>query len=1000
MPSDYAKICRDNLEEYGKGTRHLTFLERLYSERTHFIFELLQNAEDARATGVQFDLRADGLEVRHDGRLFNEKDVRGVCGIAEGTKEDDLTQIGKFGIGFKSVYAYTLRPEIHCGDEHFAIEKYIRPIAADPVAVASPWTTLFVLPFNRDDVSADTACSEIAQRLNTLNSRTMLFLRHVKFIEWSSHLSSIGRYHRQEKPCGPARRISVIGERKDRRDEETWLVFEAPITSETCVDPLRVEAAFSLVRDEKTGRENVARLDACELSVFFPTEKLTGLGFLIQGPYRTTPARDNVPKDDEWNRKLVAETATLVASTLAQLPDLGMLTVGSLRTLPIRQADFLPGTMFRPIFESVATALRTRALIPTDSGDFVNPKDVKIARAGDLRNLFPSETLTSLLGAAQRIQWVTAEITEARTPDLYSYFRQVLNIEEVTPEAVVAQLDQHFLEATSDEWMRRFYEFLAGQEALWRKPLTPRDAPGPARSAPIIRLNDDRQVPPFRADGSPAVYLDSRLQWGDVPLVKAVFLTSDSTRAFFQKLGLGEFDIVATVREKFLPVYRDGSPPYTVEDHLGHIRLIDNARKKLAAEKRTELISLVRDTPIVLSRNAGTGIESYRKPGEVYDENEELAIYFAGNPSAWFLSQIYTEEFSELLRDLGVARAVRVSHPNKPDSANNTNLPAVKGSFRRGKQGFDPEFTVDGLRYAVSFPTPKRSAYVWETIARPHCPQIRGDVERSNLPNFYRGTSALTWSNMGKTLSECAWLPSSEGVFVKPAMFSFGELPHDFSPDEQLARQLGMKMDDEAILAKKAGVDVETLILAKQIAKDEELYAQVRELIDAKAKKPDFPSRPIPNPDQRAHRLARELATAPLKTYEERSRSVRTSEPAYNPATWLREAYTNTAGLMVCQICREEMPFKKRDGQYYFESVESVNILPQEHQALYLALCPLCAAKYTELVKRDPAALERFQAAVKLASEPVVSVQLGNEVGSVRFVDSHFLDLQTLLRAS
>jgi hypothetical protein len=39
MPSDYAKICSDNLEEYGKGTRHLSFLDRLYSERTHFIFE-------------------------------------------------------------------------------------------------------------------------------------------------------------------------------------------------------------------------------------------------------------------------------------------------------------------------------------------------------------------------------------------------------------------------------------------------------------------------------------------------------------------------------------------------------------------------------------------------------------------------------------------------------------------------------------------------------------------------------------------------------------------------------------------------------------------------------------------------------------------------------------------------------------------------------------------------------------------------------------------------
>ena len=107
MPSDYDKIRDDNIREYGQGTRHLSFLGRLYTDRTHFIFELLQNAEDAGASKVLFQLAEDRLEVLHDGRLFNEQDVRGICGVGEGTKTEDLTQIGKFGIGFKSVYAYT-----------------------------------------------------------------------------------------------------------------------------------------------------------------------------------------------------------------------------------------------------------------------------------------------------------------------------------------------------------------------------------------------------------------------------------------------------------------------------------------------------------------------------------------------------------------------------------------------------------------------------------------------------------------------------------------------------------------------------------------------------------------------------------------------------------------------------------------------------------------------------------------------------------------------------
>ncbi len=56
MPSDYDRIRADNILEYGQGTRHLSFLGRLYTDRTHFVFELLQNAEDAGASRILFRL--------------------------------------------------------------------------------------------------------------------------------------------------------------------------------------------------------------------------------------------------------------------------------------------------------------------------------------------------------------------------------------------------------------------------------------------------------------------------------------------------------------------------------------------------------------------------------------------------------------------------------------------------------------------------------------------------------------------------------------------------------------------------------------------------------------------------------------------------------------------------------------------------------------------------------------------------------------------------------
>ena len=113
MSADYEKIREENIARYGWDTAVLDLLGQLYSERTHFIFELIQNAEDAGATELAFELFADRLELRHDGRAFTEADVRGVCGVGKSGKSGDLTAIGKFGIGFKSVYAYTKSPHIY-----------------------------------------------------------------------------------------------------------------------------------------------------------------------------------------------------------------------------------------------------------------------------------------------------------------------------------------------------------------------------------------------------------------------------------------------------------------------------------------------------------------------------------------------------------------------------------------------------------------------------------------------------------------------------------------------------------------------------------------------------------------------------------------------------------------------------------------------------------------------------------------------------------------------
>jgi len=358
MPSNYQKILQDNLREYGEGVRHLAFLGRLYSDRTHFMFELLQNAEDARATQILFEVYPDRLEVLHDGRLFDERDVRGICGVGDGTKIEDLTQIGKFGIGFKSVYAYTSSPEIHSGSEHFQIVNYVRPFQADPREIASPWTTRFVFPFDRPDMKEEQASAEIIRRLRNLNARTLLFLRSIGRLRWSGPEGESGEYSRHFDHLGQIVRIAILKDSNDVNFREKWLACQRAVTLPVGTNTVAVEAAFLLQETKKSEKPAIVRIEDSPLVVFFPTEKLTKLGFLVQGPYRTTPARDNIPTDDAWNQMLVDETAQLVSSVLGPMKKQGLLTPGCLEALPIDVGSFPPGSMFRPIFDAVKQTVR------------------------------------------------------------------------------------------------------------------------------------------------------------------------------------------------------------------------------------------------------------------------------------------------------------------------------------------------------------------------------------------------------------------------------------------------------------------------------------------------------------------------------------------------------------------------------------------------------------------------------------------------------------------
>ena len=798
MSADYEKIREENIARYGWDTAVLDLLGQLYSERTHFIFELIQNAEDAGATELAFELFEDRLELRHDGRPFTEADVRGLCGVGQSGKSGDLTAIGKFGIGFKSVYAYTKSPHVHSAGEHFRIENYVRPYPVEPLPFAG---TLFVFPFDHDTVPAAVAVREIAAALTAIQPRILLFLRSIGRLRVRGGGLPESVIERSVAADGSRRRVTVSRGRGHR--DEDWLVWHRQVEGH---EAQRIEIAFRL----EAGR--IVPVADSPLTVFFPTEKETFLGFLVQGPYRTTPARDNIPGHDPANQALVRQTAALLTGVLRELRDDGLLTVQALEALPLDAARFPAGSMFRPLFDSAGDALTTEALIPVAGGGYGVAVDLELAGGAQVHELLDPNQLGALCGAGRPVWFADESITEHLTPVLWRYLREEIGIDEVTPADVIARVTREFLQAQTDQWITRFYAFLFADSALWRAPRSDGEQPGPARVKPIIRLEDGRQVAPFDGQDRPAVYLPGPVA-SSLPTVRRAVADSPAGRQFLAALHLAEPDVVAEVLQVVLPRY-DGldiaelDPARHAADLECVVRALDEVAGSMAG-RREELIERLHRTPFLIGENAATGEQRLTPSPWLYQRSKELEVYFDGNPDVWFAGDRYGPWLVQL-REMGVRQAVEV-RTRTPNQLGYVIITVDFGRNERGLGGFDPDAEIDGLDFALRHPSHARSEYVWNVLLAPNRRLVAGVVERSVLASFGDSTQENARSAIAAVAEREAWLPGRDGTFRRPAELSLDDLPPTYAREEGLAHALNMLQPVVTEAARQLGIPPEVL---------------------------------------------------------------------------------------------------------------------------------------------------------------------------------------------
>lgn len=756
--------------------------EDIYAKSAHYIYELLQNADDAEATKVIFKLTDSALEIQHNGKkLFDKRDVESITYIDESTKKDEPNKIGKFGAGFKSVFNITDAPEIYSGGYHFKITNYVIPSWIDnPQSDAKK--TLIRLPFKTQD-----NCSTISEQLENLDKECLLFLNHIKTIRWDEGDYSVKENHDKT--------ISLTAKHQQTHYYK-YLKFNNTITISK---KQNISIAFLLNEDNQ-----IIAIDNAKPFVFFPIEKeKIGLKFLVHAPYKTTPSRETINFEVEENQQISQTLAKLVADNLEQIKKQKLLTVDFLSLLPLDAENNNP--LYQAIFEKVKESLTNKPLLPTDKKGWTSAKDALLARESKLTDLLNPKDCLQLF---DKKHWLSTDITSDKKNDLYKYLTNKVGIEVISMEKFCEKIDKKFIREKSDNWLIKFYKNVQDNARLYQESNHGR-LKGVLRERSIIRLSKNNQlVCPEDENGNIQVYLPT----GRKPEFKTVKLNiakNKQAKEFLQKLGLTEPDGVAEIKE-FIAKKYNKEPEIDKQEYLDDFKNALTIYQKADTDDKTGIIDLLNDCYFIYCQNQQKQ-NSYQKPSKVYFVNDNTNMWFQGNTdkSIYFLAKAVQSISSskDFLAKLGVNTNIRLFKDNGIVDIQR------HAFYQRSVNDFNPEFDIHGLSFAIENITMERSQLLWKILLE-KVNKLKGCLEEKTNQNIPYEKGKQQESEAGKLLIESKhhWLYDKKKTLCKKPLTDIllDDLHEDYDKEhdniEKLTEVLGLKLDEVKAFEEKTGL--------------------------------------------------------------------------------------------------------------------------------------------------------------------------------------------------
>ncbi|MDH0657866.1 hypothetical protein N5D11_17485, partial [Acinetobacter johnsonii] len=348
-----------------------TVAEDLNSKDTHFLLELIQNADDnSYKKGVipslSLEMNDEYLTVKNNEIGFQEKNIRALCSAGESSKKEEKFKgyIGEKGIGFKSIFKVTNEPEIYSNGYQFKFDRskaddlldYVVPHwIEEPKVKIDDYTTLLI-PAKPQKKFDNTYLKDIS---NTL----LLFLQKLRIIEVHTNEKHI-KYLREDNGSI----ITLTTMENDIQVAQQRLIKTVLSVDMSDLNEQKRQGvlATDIVLVFPVDYQNIAQpIENCETFAFLPIRSF-GFNFYIQADFILASSREAIHEELEWNMRLRDQISNAFIKSIQIFKENNELSKTYFNFIPLAEKVYDP--FFSKVVDQIFDSLNNEDCIPTLDG--------------------------------------------------------------------------------------------------------------------------------------------------------------------------------------------------------------------------------------------------------------------------------------------------------------------------------------------------------------------------------------------------------------------------------------------------------------------------------------------------------------------------------------------------------------------------------------------------------------------------------------------------------